>query len=155
SRLTAQARPRSSVGAKNEEPNGEQLSSRSGHPQPYRHTVVITSQRPPPSVAVVAAAASPRILVAQVTKRYAQALPLDHVTVTIEPGEFVAVIGRSGAGKTTLLRCLAGTVPVTDGAIRVGDWDLTALTGSGLQAHRARVGMVFQQFNLVKRLRVL
>jgi ABC-type phosphonate transport system ATPase subunit len=51
--------------------------------------------------------------VAQVTKRYAKALALDHVTVTIEPGEFVAVIGRSGAGKTTLLRCLGGAVPVS------------------------------------------
>jgi hypothetical protein len=51
--------------------------------------------------------------VAQVTKRYAKAAALDHVTVTIEPGEFVAVIGRSGAGKTTLLRCLGGAVPVS------------------------------------------
>ena len=113
------------------------------------------SQRPPPSVAAVTPSASPRIVVAEVTKRYAKALALDHVTVTIEPGEFVAVIGRSGAGKTTLLRCLAGAVPVSEGAIRVGGCDIAALGGPRLQAHRARVGMVFQQFNLVKRLRVV
>ena len=91
----------------------------------------------------------------ELTKHYARSLALDHVTVTIEPGEFVAVIGRSGAGKTTLLRCLSGAVPVSDGAIRVGGSDIGPLKGVRLQAHRARVGMVFQQFNLVKRLRVV
>jgi general nucleoside transport system ATP-binding protein len=73
-----------------------------------------------PTVPVVSSAASPRLVVAQVTKRYAKAIALDHVTVTVEPGEFVAVIGRSGAGKTTLLRCLAGAVAVSEGVIRVG-----------------------------------
>src|SRR5215831_1350768 len=98
---------------------------------------------------------SPRIVVDRASKRYTGGLALDGVTVTIEPGEFVAVIGRSGAGKTTLLRCLAGSVPVDDGSISVGPCDLATLRGEELHAHRVRVGMVFQQFNLVKRLRVL
>ena len=70
----------------------------------------------------------------ELTKHYARSLALDHVTVTIEPGEFVAVIGRSGAGKTTLLRCLSGAVPVSDGAIRVGGNDIGPLKEIG-RAH--------------------
>jgi phosphonate transport system ATP-binding protein len=117
--------------------------------------IVIKVQWPSPSVAAVPLSQSPRIVVSELTKHYARALALDHVSVTIEPGEFVAVIGRSGAGKTTLLRCLSGAVPVSEGAIRVGGGDIGPLRGARLQAHRARVGMVFQQFNLVKRLRVV
>jgi phosphonate transport system ATP-binding protein len=80
---------------------------------------------------------------------------LDAVAATIFPGEFVAVIGKSGAGKTTLLRCLARATAVTEGAIRSGQQDLAMLRGSALRRHRARVGMIYQQFNLVKRLPVL
>jgi phosphonate transport system ATP-binding protein len=101
------------------------------------------------------ASPSPRIVVDRASKRYTGGVALDRVTVTIEPGQFVAVIGRSGAGKTTLLRCLAGSIPVTEGSISIGEWNLAALRGAEIHAHRTRVGMVFQQFNLVKRLRVI
>src|SRR5262249_15482988 len=104
---------------------------------------------------MVAPSPSPRIAVADLTKHYARVLALDHVSGTIEPGEFVAAIGPSGAGKTTLLRCLSGAVPASASAIRVGGCDIGPLRGSRLQTHRARVGMVFHQFNLVKRLRVV
>src|SRR5215475_7813953 len=77
------------------------------------------------------------------------------VSAAIEPGQFVAIIGKSGAGKTTLLRCLSRALPVTGGAIRFDRVDLAGLRGRALRAHRARVGMIYQQFNLVKRLRVI
>jgi phosphonate transport system ATP-binding protein len=98
---------------------------------------------------------SSTITLEQVTKRYAAKHALGKVTVTIHPGEFVCVIGKSGAGKTTLLRCLACSTTVTEGVIRFGDNDLADLQGAALRLHRARVGMIYQQFNLVKRLRVL
>ncbi|MBA3414405.1 MAG: phosphonate ABC transporter ATP-binding protein [Chloroflexia bacterium] len=63
---------------------------------------------------------------------------LKHVSFTIAPGEFVAIVGRSGAGKLTLLRCLNGMVPVTAGEVRIGGVDV-----------------VYQEFNLIDRLSVL
>jgi phosphonate transport system ATP-binding protein len=97
---------------------------------------------------------SPTIILDHVTKCFEAKRALDTVSTTIQAGEFVAVIGKSGAGKTTLLRCLARSTSLTEGVIRFGDQDLAALRGTGLRLHRARVGMIYQQFNLVKRLRV-
>jgi phosphonate transport system ATP-binding protein len=98
---------------------------------------------------------SPTITLDHATKRFAAKRALQHVTATIHPGEFIAVIGKSGAGKTTLLRCLACSTTVTEGVIRFGEQDLSALQGAALRRHRARVGMIYQQFNLVQRLCVL
>ena len=98
---------------------------------------------------------SPLVVLDRVSKVFAQKHALDRVSLTIHPGEFVAVIGRSGAGKTTLLRCLSCATNATYGTIRVGDTDLATLQGAALRRHRAQVGMIYQQFNLVKRLRVI
>jgi phosphonate transport system ATP-binding protein len=98
---------------------------------------------------------SPTITLDRVAKRFGAKWALKHVSATIQPGEFVSVIGRSGAGKTTLLRCLACSTTITEGVIRFGDHDLAALQGRTLRLHWARVGMIYQQYNLVKRLRVL
>jgi phosphonate transport system ATP-binding protein len=95
------------------------------------------------------------IVLDRVTKQFGERLALDRVSAIIPPGQFVAIIGRSGAGKTTLLRALAAATPLTYGAIRVGDENLRGLGGARLRAHRARVGMIYQQFNLVRRLRVI
>jgi phosphonate transport system ATP-binding protein len=98
---------------------------------------------------------SPIIQLETVTKCFAGKRALDRVTVTIQPGAFIAVVGKSGAGKTTLLRCLACALTVSEGRIRFGEQDLATLQGAALRRHRAQVGMIYQQFNLVKRLRVL
>ena len=98
---------------------------------------------------------SPVISLDRVTKSFQGRRALDEVSATIHPGQFVAVIGRSGAGKTTLLRSLARATTTDAGAIHFGDVDLAAVQGQALRAHRARVGMIYQQFNLVRRLRVV
>ena len=103
----------------------------------------------------MSATTSPVVILERVGQRFGSRVALESVSTCIRPGEFVAIIGRSGAGKTTLLRCLSRAIVPTDGAIRVGGVDLRPLAGAGLRAHRARVGVVYQQFNLVKRLRVL
>jgi phosphonate transport system ATP-binding protein len=99
--------------------------------------------------------ASPCIVLDRVGKRFETKQALEQVSAAIRPGEFVAVLGKSGAGKTTLLRCLACSTPISAGRIRFGDQDIAALQGAALRRHRARVGMIYQQFNLVRRLSVL
>lgn len=98
---------------------------------------------------------SPVVVLERVGRRFGAQVALDGVSACIRPGEFVAIIGRSGAGKTTLLRCLSRAIVPTQGAIRMGGQDLGPLAGAALRAHRARVGVIYQQFNLVRRLRVL
>jgi phosphonate transport system ATP-binding protein len=105
--------------------------------------------------AVMASAISPVVKLDSVSKRFGERRALDRVSVTIHPGEFVAVIGRSGAGKTTLLRCLSCAIVPTEGVIWFGDENLATLSGRRLRGHRARVGMIYQQFNLVRRLHVM
>jgi phosphonate transport system ATP-binding protein len=80
---------------------------------------------------------------------------LDGVDLDIAPGEFVALIGPSGAGKSTLLRCLNGLVTPTAGAVRIGDDVVTGASPETLRRVRARIGFVFQQFNLQRRLTVI
>jgi putative ABC transport system ATP-binding protein len=75
---------------------------------------------------------------------------LDKVSLTIDRGEFVAVVGASGSGKSTLLALLAGLDTPTSGQIEVGGRQLAGMSRNELAAYRAgRVGMVFQSFNLI------
>ena len=80
---------------------------------------------------------------------------LSDVSFTVPDGEFLAVIGLSGSGKSTLLRCINRLIEPTSGKVYWNDIDVTALTGAELRQMRRKFGMVFQQFNLVKRSSVL
>jgi len=83
-------------------------------------------------------------------------IAVDHLSLDIERGEFVAIVGRSGSGKTTLLNLLAGIDRPTSGTVRVADADLGSLSESGLAAWRGRnVGLVFQFFQLLPTLTVI
>ena len=80
---------------------------------------------------------------------------LDGVDLTVRPGEFVVILGRSGAGKTTLLRSINRLVEPTSGTVRVAGRDVTGAGPAALREARRQVGMIFQQFNLVRRASVL
>jgi polar amino acid transport system ATP-binding protein len=88
-----------------------------------------------------------------VTKRYGDVTVLEDVSVTLEAGEIIAIIGRSGSGKSTLLRCINGLEPVQAGSIvvdgvRVND------PQTDLRKLRQQVGIVFQSYNLFPHLSV-
>jgi len=80
---------------------------------------------------------------------------LRDVSFTVQDGEFLAVIGLSGSGKSTLLRCINRLIDPTGGRVTWNDVDITAAQGAQLRQIRRNFGMVFQQFNLVKRSSVL
>ncbi len=90
-----------------------------------------------------------------VTRRFGANRAVDDVSLAIEPGSFVGVIGRSGAGKSTLLRMINRLLDPSEGTIRWNGKDVTQLKGAELRAWRMRCAMVFQQFNIVGRLDVL
>ena len=80
---------------------------------------------------------------------------VDHLSLDIEQGEFVAIVGRSGSGKTTLLNLLAGIDRPTSGIVHAAGADLGSLSESGLAGWRGRnVGLVFQFFQLLPTLTV-
>jgi len=80
---------------------------------------------------------------------------IDGVDLSIGSGEFVVILGRSGAGKTTFLRALNRLVEPTAGTVRVDGRAVTGAAAAELRALRRQIGMVFQQFNLVRRASVL
>jgi len=80
---------------------------------------------------------------------------LQDINLRIQPGEFVAVVGKSGSGKTTLLNLLAGIDRPTEGEVIVADTNLVSLSESDLAEWRGRnVGLVFQFFQLLPTLTV-
>ncbi len=81
---------------------------------------------------------------------------IDHLSLDIAQGEFVAVVGRSGSGKTTLLNLLAGIDRPTAGTVRIAGADLGSLSEDRLAGWRGRnVGLVFQFFQLLPTLTVV
>lgn len=80
---------------------------------------------------------------------------LKNVSFDVKDGEFLVVIGLSGSGKSTLLRCINRLIDPTEGKILWDDVDITTASPAELRRIRRKIGMVFQQFNLVKRSSVL
>lgn len=99
------------------------------------------------------AASGSVIFLENVYKKYGREDPvpaLGGVSLKIKAGEFVFVTGRSGSGKTTLIRLLTRELKADQGEVRVLDQDLNKLRRSGVSALRRRLGIVFQDFRLLK-----
>jgi len=95
----------------------------------------------------------PLVEITSITKRYGSLTVLDDVSLNVEPGEIIAVIGRSGSGKSTLLRCINGLEPIQAGRIVV-DGETVGDKATDLRRLRQRVGIVFQSYNLFPHLSV-
>ena len=89
----------------------------------------------------------------KVTKRYSPGSPpaIYDVTLGIDPGEFVSIVGHSGAGKTTLLKMLFAEVKPSEGAVFFGSRDIGSLRSGELLELRRNIGTVFQDFRLIAR----
>src|SRR5213075_2504666 len=88
-----------------------------------------------------------------VVKRYGQNTVLNGVSLAVDKGEIIAIIGRSGSGKSTLLRCVNGLEPIQGGTVA---FDGTTVNdpATDLRKLRQHVGIVFQSFNLFPHLTV-
>ena len=80
---------------------------------------------------------------------------LKDVSFEVNDGEFLIVIGLSGSGKSTLLRCINRLIDPTEGKIAMDGIDVTAPRGQNCAISDGKIGMIFQQFNLVKRSSVM
>ena len=88
-----------------------------------------------------------------VVKRYGQHTVLNGVSLKVEKGEIIAIIGRSGSGKSTMLRCVNGLEPIQGGTVAF-DGTVVNDPGTDLRKLRQHVGIVYQSFNLFPHLSV-
>jgi putative ABC transport system ATP-binding protein len=99
---------------------------------------------------------SAQVKIDSLVKEYGSLRALDGISISVEAGEWVALMGPSGSGKTTLINILGGLDTLTSGHVIVDDMDLADLTEHDLVRYRAeKIGFVFQQFHLVPYLSAL
>ena len=101
------------------------------------------SSRPAAVTAGTAARAGVEVRLEDLRRRYGPVVALDGLSLTLAPGELVALLGPSGCGKTTALRLLAGLEEADQGRVLIGGEDVT-----NISANRRDVGMVFQAYSL-------
>jgi putative ABC transport system ATP-binding protein len=95
------------------------------------------------------------LIVVNLSKRYGEAVVFSQASLTVKPGEFVAIIGESGVGKSTLLNCLAGLDTWDEGSVMLDGLDLGTMSDDGLaRLRREKIGFVFQAFHVLPHLDV-
>jgi polar amino acid transport system ATP-binding protein len=93
--------------------------------------------------------------VVNLSSAYAQIPVLQNVSLSVDRGEVISLIGPSGSGKSTLLRVLMGLLPPTAGHVLIDDEPLDYVSKSSLRAARDKMAIVFQQYNLFQNMDVL
>ncbi|MEG6611409.1 ABC transporter ATP-binding protein [Pseudoclostridium thermosuccinogenes] len=84
-----------------------------------------------------------------------QVIALNHVNLTVEKGELIAIMGDSGSGKSTFLHMLAGVDRPTEGQVLIQDVDITSLNEKEITVFRRRnIGIIYQSFNLIPNITV-
>lgn len=91
------------------------------------------------------------IEIKNVIKNYGQTQVIKDVSLSIKEGEIYGIIGHSGAGKSTLLRCINGLESYDGGSVTVMGKEVSSLDGATLREFRKKLGMIFQNFNLMQR----
>ena len=81
-------------------------------------------------------------------KGAAQVTAVDDVTLTVESGEVIGIIGYSGAGKSTLVRLINGLDNPTSGSLKLDGTEIVGMSEAKMRGLRRNIGMIFQQFNL-------
>ncbi len=86
----------------------------------------------------------------RVTKHYSHGvIALQDVSVSIDAGEFVSIVGQSGTGKTTFAKMIIAEEKPTSGRVIIGDWDITRISLKDVPLLRRQIGVVFQDFKLL------
>jgi phosphonate transport system ATP-binding protein len=94
---------------------------------------------------------TPALALTGLSKRFGDVHALTDATLEVAAGEVVAVLGPSGSGKSTLFRCITRLTEPDAGSIRINGKAIDPLSATALQRARGDIGVVFQQFNLVRR----
>ncbi len=90
------------------------------------------------------------ILLENVRKLYPpDTVGLDNISLEIQPGDFVSIVGQSGAGKTTLAKLLMAEEQPSQGRILIGDWDITRIRSRDIPELRRQIGVIFQDYKLL------
>jgi phosphonate transport system ATP-binding protein len=97
----------------------------------------------------------PTLSLVHVNKNYGVHKAIQDINLHVNPGDFVVLLGPSGAGKSTIFKCVSQLIRPDSGEVWLNDQQINQLKGNALRLQRRKIGLIFQQFNLVSRLSAL
>ena len=96
------------------------------------------------------------ITLSHISKQYTKkSVGLDNISLHVDSGEFVCIVGQSGTGKTTLIKLLIAEEQPTDGTVEIGGWDITRIKQRDIPLLRRQIGVIFQDYKLLEKKSVI